>query len=214
MAGWVNKVLIREQASSNLHFRLSVQSSAGSAASVRAIFQSHSPVLHSLSAGFKYVLIMCMRQRENCVQFPAVVFSPVIQNKPICFLCTCICKHKIFALSTLICRGAFQEGKRRERERVRQQTCSETESKKEDKDRSCEKSLLFQRRFLFLGWCCVTNLMGAAPRIRAARGLLGMRTIHWFPNWWECSETANFIGLVFGCLSSNQMHSREWRLWP
>jgi len=92
---------------------------------------------------------------------------------------------------------------------VRQQTCSETDTKREDKDGSYGKGLLF-RRFLFLGRYCVTNLMGAASRMRAAKGLFGKLAVHWFPNWWECSEMADFIGLFFGCLSSNEMHSGQW----
>lgn len=42
-----------------------------------------------------------------------------------------------------------------------------------DKDRSCEKSLLLQRSFLFLGWCCVTNLMGTAPSMKVPEACLG-----------------------------------------
>lgn len=87
----------------------------------------------------------------------------------------------------------------RERERDNQanrQLTSQTENNG-NKDRSWKKSLLFQWWFYLLGWCCVTNLIGTAPSLRIARGLFGKRATHWFPNWWECSETANFIGLFF-----------------
>lgn len=74
--------------------------------------------------------------------------------------------------------GGVQEVIRRERERERN---SQSDWEKEDR---VVRSRLFQRRVLFLGWCCVTNLMGTAPRMRAARGLFG--------------KAGRFIGFLIG----------------
>lgn len=94
------------------------------------------------------------------------------------------------------------------RQRARLRTSPETKSG------VVRTSLPLQRRFSFLGRCRVTNSMGAVPGMRAARGLFGKRAIHWFPNWWECSEMADFIGLFFGSplLRRDAARERAWRL--
>lgn len=61
-------------------------------------------------------------------------------------------------------------------------------------------SLLLQLSFEFLGWWCVTNVKGAAPRMRTISGLFGSRPSIGFPNWWQRSETADITGLLFFCL--------------